>query len=95
MYWNSKKTSNDKSSLKEVLQNILNSANECLERAKELGLKIESVGIGTPGLIKNCDVVLGETKNIKNWKGTAITSFISKQLKLETSVGNDADMMGL
>lgn len=95
VYWNSKKPSNAKSSSKEVLQNILNAVEECVEIAKELKLKVESIGIGTPGLIKNGDVVLGETKNIKNWKGTAIASFISKQLKLETYVGNDADMMGL
>lgn len=95
VYWNSKKPSNAKSSSKEVLKNILNAGEECVEIAKNLGFNIESVGIGTPGLIKNCDIVLGVTKNIKGWKGTAIASFISKQLKLETYVGNDADMMGL
>ena len=95
VFWNSKKPTKALSSSKEVLQNIVDAGFEALNFAKELSLEVVAVGLGTPGLVENCNIVVGEATNINGWKDLALGSIISNKLNLPTFIGNDAEMMGL
>lgn len=95
VYWNSKKPTKALSSSKEVLQNIVDAGFEALNFAKEHSLEVLAVGLGTPGLVENCNTVVGEATNITGWKNISLGSEISNKLNLPTFIGNDAEMMGL
>ncbi len=95
VFWRSEKPTRAKSSRSEVEGNILSAAKEAQAVAKSLKLNVNSVGVGTPGLVYNQNVVLGGANNISDWKNIPLGELIGNCLKLPTFVANDADMMAM
>lgn len=95
VFWSSERPTRAKSSRKEVESNILSAAKEAQQAAKSLKLKVNSVGVGTPGLVNNQNLVLGGADNIVNWVNVPLGELVRNHLDLPTFVANDADMMAM
>ena len=93
--WNSKKPTNANSSREEIEQNILDAVFECIANCKQLNFEAVSVGIGTPGLVKDKNIILGAAFNLKDWENVPLGTIIQEKVNLPTFIANDADMMGL
>lgn len=95
IYWYSEKPTEALTSAEVVIKNILDAAEECMGHAKNMNLEVISIGIGTPGLIKDNDIIVGGANNISDWNNVALGTIVSKHFNLPAFVANDADMMGL
>ena len=95
VYWEAKKPTKAKTSRNEVVQNIVDAAKEASSKARELGLSIKSIGIGTPGLVTNDGTILSGADNIIDWDDLPLRQLLQKQLSLPIFVKNDADMMAI
>lgn len=93
--WNTKKTAYANSSRKEIEQSVSDAVYECLENAKKIDVKVVSVGIGTPGLVRDKNIILGAAFNLSNWENVPLGTLIEEKVNLPTFIANDADMMGL
>lgn len=93
--WNSKKPTNANSSREEIEQNISDAVYECLKKAKKLDVEVVSVGIGTPGLVRDKNIILGAAFNLTNWENIPLGTLIEEKVNLPTFIANDAEMMGL
>ena len=93
--WEHKRPTKASTSRQEVEQNIIAAALEAKVQAEELGLNIEVIGIGTPGLVNKQGIVLGGADNIKGWENVPLSQFVQKALTIPTFAGNDADMMAV
>ena len=79
-----------------VVGQILYSVNEVNAYAVSNGLKVDGIGIGTPGIVDATSrIVMGGAENIKGWENVYLADLIEKETKLPVMVGNDANMMGL
>lgn len=79
-----------------VMEQILSAAGKAMDFASENRLRVEGVGIGTPGIVDSASrMVLGGAENIKGWENVALADAIENATGLHTFVGNDANMMGL
>ena len=79
-----------------VVGKILYSVNEVNAYAVSNGLKVDGIGIGTPGIVDATSrIVMGGAENIKGWENVYLADLIEKETKLPVMVGNDANMMGL
>ena len=79
-----------------VIGQILYSINEVKTYAVSNDLKIEGIGIGTPGIVDTTSrIVMGGAENIKGWENVCLADIIEKEIGLPVMVGNDANMMGL
>lgn len=95
VYWSSEKPTNAAISRKEVEYNIISAATDALTEAGKIGLKINSIGVGTPGLVEDQNIVLGGADNIADWVNVPLGEIIESFVKLPTFVANDADMMAM
>lgn len=93
--WNSKKPTKANSSREEIEQNISDAVFECIKTSKQLNVDAVSVGIGTPGLVKDKNIILGAAFNLTNWQNLPLGDIIQNKVNLPTFIANDADMMGL
>jgi len=95
VYWNSKKPTKAQTSSQEVIDNILRAIIETTNQAKQLNFRVKSIGIGTPGLVKDNKTIIGGAYNIADWINIPLGNIVSEKMKLPVFVGNDADMMGI
>ncbi|MEM7367953.1 MAG: ROK family protein [Bacteroidota bacterium] len=95
VYWEAKKPTNAQTSRQEVEQNIIDTAKEAVQKAKERGLAIVSIGLGTPGLVTKGGVVLGGADNLIDWNNVPLGRLLHTEIGLPTYVRNDADMMAI
>ena len=95
IYWKSEKPTKASTSSKQVVENILEAVVETINEAEKLNINVKSVGIGTPGLVKDNNIIIGGADNITDWVNVPLGNIISKKVNLPTYVGNDADMMGM
>ncbi|MFT4536715.1 MAG: glucokinase [Saprospiraceae bacterium] len=93
--WEAQKPSNAQSSRPKVEGNIIAGIKEAFQKAKGLGVKVRSIGVGTPGLVTQQGIVLGGGDNIIDWDNIPLRKIIEDQLGLPTFVRNDADMMAI
>lgn len=64
--------------------------------AQQLGVTIEGIGIGTPGIVDETNrIVLGGAENIKGWENLNLADRIEAETYLPVQMGNDANLMGL
>ncbi len=64
--------------------------------AQQLGVTIEGIGIGTPGIVDETNrIVLGGAENIKGWENLNLADRIEAETHLPVQMGNDANLMGL
>lgn len=79
-----------------VLVALCGAADECLTAAKEKGVKVEGIGIGTPGIISpDGQSVLGGAENIEGWENVNVGARLTAHTSLTTLLGNDANLMAL
>lgn len=79
-----------------VTEQILSAINRVMDFASENELRVEGIGIGTPGIVDAASrKVLGGAENIKGWENIALAEIVENATGLQTYVGNDANMMGL
>lgn len=79
-----------------VIRQIIFAVEECIAYANENNLKIEGVGIGTPGIVDEAQrTILGGAENINGWVNVPLASLVEFKTSLPTIVNNDANLMGL
>ena len=79
-----------------VLVALCGAADECLGAAKERGVEVEGIGIGTPGIISpDGQSVLGGAENIEGWENVNVGARLTAHTSLPTLLGNDANLMAL
>jgi glucokinase len=81
---------------KPLLHLITNIAENLLFRAAEDELKINWLGVSSPGSVNNITgTVNGRCPNIPNWVGTELGTHLKDYLNLQVYVDNDANAMAL
>lgn len=78
----------------DTLNSIEASIQKAIEKANVVGLELDGIGIGSPGIV--CDnVVLGGADNLNNWENIDLGSIFSSKFNLPVLADNDANVMGL
>lgn len=91
--WSAKKSTPAKTSRKEIVHSICESVIQAIQVAEKLDFKVTCVGVGTPGLVRDKNIVLGAADNLTDWENVPLGTLIENQIKLPTYIANDADMM--
>ncbi|MEL6822375.1 MAG: ROK family protein, partial [Calditrichota bacterium] len=77
-----------------VLEQLVAAAKEALEYAKDKGIKISAVGLGTPGSVDvERGYLKGGTPNFKYWRDVPIKEKLEESLSLPVFADNDANVM--
>ena len=82
------------STREDILEAIKFSIQTVTEKAAEKLLKLDGIGIGSPGIVYN-GVVLGGADNLDRWRDINLAEMYSKIFDLPVFVDNDANVMGL
>ena len=79
-----------------VIGQLVTACKETMASAQQLGVTIEGIGIGTPGIVDETNrIVLGGAENIKGWENLNLADRIEAETHLPVQMGNDANLMGL
>jgi len=79
-----------------LLGQVIDCAKRLLELSSEAGFTLESVGIGTPGIVDhNTGCVIGMSPNLPGWEGTEIKKEVEAAIDIEVCVDNDVNVMTL
>ncbi len=78
---------------KKILENILTGIKVIMENNKKI--KLEGIGVGTPGLVDENGKVITGASNLKGWDGTPVKKFLEKHFKLNIFVENDVTALAL
>lgn len=79
-----------------VIGQLVTACKEAMASAQQLGVTIEGIGIGTPGIVDETNrIVLGGAENIKGWENLNLADRIEAETHLPVQMGNDANLMGL
>ena len=79
-----------------VIGQLVTACKETMASAQQLGVTIEGIGIGTPGIVDETNrIVLGGAENIKGWENLNLANRIEAETHLPVQMGNDANLMGL
>jgi len=76
-----------------ILGNIITGIEKILSKNKKI--KIEGVGVGTPGLVNEEGKVVTGASNLKGWNGTPIKKILEKKLNIPVYVDNDVTALAL
>lgn len=80
----------------ELLGQLREIVGNCIDGAAHKGVRLEGVGIGTPGIIDPTEkILLGGAPNIADWEDVPIAEEIEKQYGIPVRLCNDANAMGL
>lgn len=75
---------------------ICKAVRDAADAAANLGIRVEGIGIGTPGIVDASGRrVLGGAENLAGWENLPLADIIEKEIGLSVRIGNDANMMGL
>ena len=79
-----------------VIGQLVTACKEAMASALQLGVAVEGIGIGTPGIVDETNrIVLGGAENIKGWENLNLADRIEAETGLPVQMGNDANLMGL
>ena len=79
-----------------VIGQLVTACKEAMASALQLGVAVEGIGIGTPGIVDETNrIVLGGAENIKGWENLNLADRIEAETHLPVQMGNDANLMGL
>ena len=78
----------------DTLNAIEASIQKAIDKANEEDLKVEGIGIGSPGIVYDA-VVLGGADNLNGWENIDLGSIFSTKFNLPVLADNDANVMGL
>ncbi|MGH1363021.1 MAG: ROK family protein [Calditrichia bacterium] len=77
-----------------VLEQLVAAAKEAQEFADSKGIKLEALGIGTPGSVDvKTGYLKGGTPNFKYWRNVAIKDRLESSINLPVFADNDANVM--
>lgn len=77
-----------------TLSQLVTAIGHALTYAQQNNLKVEGVGVGSPGVIVD-GVIVGGAENIPGWEGINIEQEVKSQFNLPAKAENDANVMGL
>ncbi|MEK7431547.1 MAG: ROK family protein [Cyanobacteriota bacterium] len=76
----------------DIIEKLLDTTSDILEKVKKDNIKIESIGIGSPGRMDSkTGIVVDCSPNLKNWQGVNLKELFEKKFNLPTFVDNDAN----
>lgn len=79
-----------------VIGQLATACKEAMAAAEELGVKVEGIGLGTPGIVDETNrIVLGGAENIKGWENLHLADRLEAEIGMPVQMGNDANLMGL
>ncbi len=79
-----------------VTDQVVKAAFRALAFARENGIPVQGIGIGTPGIVDETQrIVVGAAENIREWDNIPLADRMEEEVSLPTLVGNDANLMGL
>ena len=82
-----------------VIGQLVTACKETMASAQQLGVTIEGIGIGTPGIVDETNrIVLGGAARLLGWKEDDhlnLADRIEAETHLPVQMGNDANLMGL
>ena len=79
-----------------VIGQLVTACKEAMASALQLGVAVEGIGIGTPGIVDETNrIVLGGAENIKGWENLNLADRIEAETGLPVQMGNDANLIGL
>lgn len=79
-----------------VIGQLVAASKETMASAQQLGVAVEGIGIGTPGIVDETNrIVLGGAENIKGWENLNLADRIEAETGLPVQMSNDANLMGL
>ena len=77
-----------------VIGQLVTACKEAMASALQLGVAVEGIGIGTPGIVDETNrIVLGGAENIKGWENLNLADRIEAETGLPVQMGNDANLM--
>ena len=77
-----------------ILNDLASAAREALAVARQKGITIQTIGVGTPGSVDvSRGYLKGSTPNFKCWKDVPIKEMLERTLQLPVYVDNDANVM--
>jgi len=83
-------------SARAVTDQVVKAASQSLEFARENGIPVQGIGIGTPGIVDETQrIVVGAAENIREWENIPLANRVEEEVSLPTLIGNDANLMGL
>ncbi|MCC8187729.1 MAG: ROK family protein [Bacteroides sp.] len=78
-----------------VTGQVVKAAFRVLEFARENGIPVQGIGIGTPGIVDETQrIVVGAAENIREWENIPLADRMEEEVSLPTRIGNDANLMG-
>lgn len=95
LFWSSKTSTPAKISRQAIVDSICKAVLETLHMAEKLNIETTSIGIGTPGLVKDQNIVLGAADNLTDWDQVPLGDMVKSQTNLPVYVANDANMMAM
>ncbi|MEL7586112.1 MAG: ROK family protein [Prolixibacteraceae bacterium] len=78
----------------DILRTLRRAVEATLSHARQIGVMVAGIGIGTPGVCDN-GVVLGGADNLGGWINVDLGGIFSEAFHLPVMVDNDANVMGL
>lgn len=78
----------------DILNTLHRAIKLSLEHAKNNGMDVSGIGIGTPGVCDN-GVVLGGAENLDGWINIDLARIFTEAFHLPVLIDNDANVMGL
>lgn len=75
---------------------LIAAAGACRTEAERLGITLQGVGIGTPGIVGPAQrTVIGGAENLAGWENIPLADIMEKATGLRTLADNDANLMAL
>lgn len=88
--------SNANVSAEAVIEQLVKSCEKTLTVARQKGITVSGIGIGTPGIVDTGNRrIAGGAENIKGWENIDLADRIEAVTHLPVIIGNDANLMGL
>lgn len=79
-----------------VIHQLTLAIDDIAEYTELQDISIRGIGIGTPGIVDETNrTIIGGAENIKGWENIPLADCIEERTGLPTSIGNDANLMGL
>ncbi|MDD3037400.1 ROK family protein [Bacteroides sp.] len=79
-----------------VIHQLEVAVDDITEYAESYKIHIGGIGIGTPGIVDDTNrIIIGGAENIKGWENIRLADHMEARTGIVTSLGNDANLMGL
>ncbi len=79
-----------------ILDNVATAINDLLQYARSENIRVDVVGIGTPGNVNiKTGMLMGSTPNFRDWRDVNISTELGSRINLPVFADNDANVMAL